>query len=207
MANEKVSNMLALVNRAIRHVTAPSKERFFSSEKWNHSWSGGYDLNISREDARYATLMSLMCRFEGQGPILDVGCGDGLLEARYRKLSQVRITGFDYSATAIERAQARQLPNVDFICADSRTFHLDSKFSLIVLNESLYYVDDYLGMMNRLSQGLTSEGVIVVSMHDAPITRRIWKNILRSYTLLQGVALRDESTGGLWHIRALRRCN
>lgn len=200
----KMSDVLSLANRAVSHVVPRSKERYYSSDRWNDSWSRGYDLNIAREDARYGALMALMCRYEGKGPLLDVGCGDGLLEERYRKLSGVPIVAFDYSAAAIDCARARRLPDVDFLCADSRTFRPEQQFSIVVLNESLYYVDDYLGMLKNLSGVLRVDGVFVISMHDTQITRRIWKNVLRSYTLLQGVSLKDESTGGFWRIRLLR---
>lgn len=199
-----MSNVLALINRAVRHVVPRSKERYYSSDKWNDSWSQGYDLNNAQEDARYGTLMALMRRYERTGPLLDVGCGDGLLEERYRKLSGVQMVAFDYSATAIEHATARRLPDVDFFCADSRTFRPEQQFSIVVLNESLYYVDDYLGMMKNLSRVLRDDGVFVVSMHDTRITKRIWKDVLSSYALLQGVSLTDESSNGLWHIRILR---
>lgn len=199
-----MSNVLALINRAIRHVIPRSKEPYYTCDKWNDSWSRGYDLNTAQEDGRYGTLIALMRRYERGGPLLDVGCGDGLLEEWYRKLSGVQMVAFDYSATAIERARARRLPGVDFFCADSRTFRPEQQFSIVVLNESLYYVDDYLGMMKDLSRALRADGVFLVSMHDARITKRIWKNVLCSYALLQGVTVKDESTGGLWRIRLLR---
>lgn len=198
-----MSNVLGLIHRAVRHFIPRSKEPYYSSEKWNDSWSSGYDLNIAQEDGRYGTLMALMHRYERGGPLLDVGCGDGLLEERYRKLSSVQIVAFDYSETAIERAKTRHLPNVDFYCADSRTFRSEKQFSMVVLNESLYYLDDYLGLLKNLSRALKADGVFIVSMHHTRITKRIWKNVLRSYNLLHGVALRNEPTNGLWHIRVL----
>jgi trans-aconitate methyltransferase len=200
-----MSSLLALVSRAFRHV-APmrSKEHYYSADRWNDSWSHGYDLNNAREDARYGTLIALMRRHEEYGPLLDVGCGDGLLEEQYRKVSSVRIVAFDYSAVAIERAKARRLPDVDFLCVDIRTFRPQQRFSVVVLNESLYYIEDYLGMMEELSGALTADGVFVVSMHDTCTTKRIWKDVQRSYTLLHGVTLKDEPTGCLWHIRLLQ---
>jgi trans-aconitate methyltransferase len=199
-----MSQVLARIDRAMRRVMPRSKERYFSAEKWDSQWSSGYDLNKTQEDARYATLMALMRRYEGEGPLLDVGCGDGLLEERYRQFSQIEVVAFDYSAAAIEQANARQLPGVSFLCADSRTFRPSRKFSMVVLNESLYYVDDYLGLMKTLSDSLASQGVILVSMHEGAIPNRIWKNLLRTHAMVHGVAIHDESTGARWHIRALR---
>jgi 2-polyprenyl-3-methyl-5-hydroxy-6-metoxy-1,4-benzoquinol methylase len=202
--NLMMSHVFAQMGRAAQHFNPRSKERYYTADKWNDSWSHGYDLNKAQEDARYGVLMALIQRFQKEGPLLDVGCGDGLLEERYRKLGDTRIVAFDYSATAIEHAMARQLPNVDFLCADSRTFRPEEKFSIVIFNESLYYADNYLDMMKDLSRSLKRDGVFIVSMHGSPITKRIWKNVLKSHILLQGVCLKDEITGGLWHIRSLR---
>lgn len=197
--------ILDRISRSVRHLALPrSKERCFSVNRWNDSWSRGYNLNTLNEDARYGAVVAWMRRHEQDGPLLDVGCGDGLLEEHYRKVSGVQIVAFDYSSTAIERARARHLPGVDFLSADSRTFRPEGRFSVVVLNESLYYVDDYLGVMENLSRALTADGVFIVSMHDTRITRRIWKNVQRSYALLHGVMLKDETTGTLWRVRLLR---
>lgn len=192
------------LQRKLSHFVAPSKERYFSSDRWDESWSDGYDLNRPHEDARYGSLMATMSRYEGEGPILDIGCGDGLLEERYRVLSSVKIIAFDYSAVAIESAKKRGLRDVEFLCADSRTFRPQERFSAVVLNESLYYVDDYPGLLKDMSDLLKADGVFVISMHESSITARIWKNILRSYGLLQSVKITEESKNLTWHIRVLR---
>lgn len=202
-----MSTVLSSIHRAFRHVTpARSKERYFSAFVWNDSWSQGYARRMDRspEDARYGALVALMRRHEGEGPILDVGCGDGLLEEWYRKVSSVPIVAFDYSTAAIELAKARHLPGVEFSCGDGRTFQSAQQFSLVVLNESLYYVDDYLTLLKRLSSAMTADSLFLVSMHDTRITRRMWKNVRREYDSIDGVTLKHEVSGGLWHIRLLR---
>jgi 2-polyprenyl-3-methyl-5-hydroxy-6-metoxy-1,4-benzoquinol methylase len=200
-----MSKLLSIINRVFRHVVPlRSKERYYSSGKWNDSWSHGYDLDRREEDARYGTLLALMRRYEKEGPLLDVGCGDGLLEEKYRQISSVPIVAFDYSASAIERARGRGLTNVEFLCADSRTFRPQQLFSVIVLNESLYYVDDYLIMMEALSKTLTPDGVFVVSMHATRLSKKIWNHIRASYISPQGVALKHEPTGCVWHVRLLQ---
>lgn len=193
-----------LIDRAIRHVTPRmSKERYFSPAIWNTKWSGGYDLNLAREDGRYGALAALMCRYHSGGSILDAGCGDGLLGTWFRRFSMARIVAFDYSTAAIDIAKARQLPEVEFFCADTRTFKPKERFSIVVLNESLYYMDNYMEVMSTLSGALTESGLFIVSMHSDPITKRIWKNLERSYVVLDGIMLKHEPTGGIWHLRVL----
>lgn len=117
------------------------------------------------------------------------------------------MVAFDYSSAAIALANSRRLPDVEFLCADSREFKPLERFSVAILNESLYYVEDYLGVMETLSMALTADGVFVVSMHDTRITGRIWRNVQRSYTTLHGIMLKSEPRGDVWHIRSLRPRN
>ena len=200
-----MKTMLATLRKAIRHATVDrSYERYYSAASWNQDWSSGYDLSVPKEDARYGTLMVMMQRYEKGGPILDVGCGDGLLAERYRSFRPTRIVGFDYSETAVEHAIARSIPNTEFFCADSRTYQPSGKFPLIVFNESLYYLQDYVGVLDTLSRALTPDGVLLISMYDTIITQRIWKNVTGRYILLQGAAVKDEQTGCRWWIRSMR---
>lgn len=200
-----MKNTLDRLTRAIRHATFDrSYENYYSADGWNRDWSAGYDLSIPKEDARYGTLLTMMRRYERGGPILDVGCGDGLLAERYRSFSPARMVGFDYSETAVAHATARKVPNTEFFQADSRTYRPADLFPLIVLNESLYYLQDYMGVLKNLSQALTPEGVFLISMYDTVITRRIWKNLIPACTLLQGASVKDEGTGCRWWIRSVR---
>jgi SAM-dependent methyltransferase len=200
-----MKGMLATLTKAIRHVTVDrSYERYYSADGWNQDWSKGYDLSVPKEDARYGTLLTMMRRYERGGPILDVGCGDGLLAERYRSVSTARIVGFDYSDTAVKQAIARNVVNTEFFHADSRTYRPADRFPLIVLNESLYYLQDYIGVLDNLTHGLTPDGVFLISMYDTIITRRIWKNVIGAYRVLQGASVKDEHTGCRWWIRSMR---
>jgi SAM-dependent methyltransferase len=194
-----------LVRRTIRHLTIErSYEQYYPADRWEKSWSRSHDLDVPKEDGHYGALLALMRRYDRGGPLLDAGCGDGLLEAMFRPLSASRILAFDYSQAAIERARARNVPNCEFFHADSRQYHPPEPCSLIILNESLYYIDDYLGVVQNLSRSLKPDGVLIVSMYDTLINRRIWKALHRSYRRLQGVVIRDETTGVRWHIRVFR---
>lgn len=73
-----------------------------------------------------------------------------------------------------------------------------------MLNESLYYVEDFLGVMHNLSRWMAQNGVFIVSMFDTRVTRRIWKTLALAYVKLQGVEIRDDGAGLNWRIRVLR---
>jgi len=198
------SHAARVFDRVRRRFTERSYARYFSAEVWQKNWLGDHRLNEIKEDGRYGTLLKLMDRYAAGGPILDVGCGDGLLEEGFRPALPVEITGIDYARAAIARASARNIPHANFLQADYRDFRSKERYSVIVLNESLYYVEEFSRVMHDLSRWLTDEGVFIVSMYDTRITRRIWKVLERTHVKVQGIEITDEGTGERWLIRVLR---
>jgi len=200
-----IADLFRLARRTLRHLTVErSYEPYYSADRWEKDWSGSYDLDTPKEDGHYGALLALVRRYDRGGPILDAGCGDGLFEQILRPMTQSRLLAFDYSPAALERARARHVPNCEFFQADSRTYQPSEPCSVVILNESLYYLEDYLGVMQNLSRGLKPDGVLIVSMYDTLITRRIWKALDRAYKPVQGVTVRDEKTNQQWRIRVLR---
>jgi trans-aconitate methyltransferase len=200
-----MTKLLQLPNRVIRHLFLDgSYERYYSPEIWDGKYASGYDLNAPAEDGRYGALLAVIRRFERGGSILDAGCGDGVLEEQLSRCSESRIVGIDYSQSAIDAANARRLPNCEFICSDYRGFQPRERFSVIVFNEALYYVEDYLATVEHLSGFLVEDGVLIVSMFETRVTSRIWKALEGTCRFLQGAMIQDETTGTRWRIRVLQ---
>ncbi len=199
------TKVLLLPVRVVRHLFVDrSYERYYSADVWNDKYTGGYDLGAPTEDGRYGALLALIRRFERRGPILDAGCGDGLLEQQLLGVTASRIVGIDYSQSAIDKAKARNLPNSEFICVDYRSFQPNERFSIVVFNEALYYVEDFLGTVEHLSRFLVDDGVLIVSMFETRVTARIWKALHRCCRRIQGVLIQDEAAGTRWRIRVLQ---
>jgi len=180
-----------------------SYAKYYTPEIWDDKYASGYDLGDPKEDCRYGVLLALVRRYARDGIILDAGCGDGLLEEKCRNLGSPMV-GIDYSSLAIAKAHERRLESCEFICTDYRAFSYPQTFSIIILNEALYYVEDYLETLRSLSRSLAKEGVFIVSMFDTRITRRIWKSVSRHFSSVQGVLIRDEVSGVAWNIRVLQ---
>jgi trans-aconitate methyltransferase len=168
---------------------------------WQEKFKDGYRLDDPKEDSRYGTLLLMMKRYENGGPILDFGCGDGLLQERFRSLSSAHLIGIDYARAGIERARARGIPDCEFICTDYRRFQPSEKCSLLVFNETLYYVDDYLEVIDRMADHLIPDGHIVISMFETRVTARIWKNLAGRLSLVQGALTFDEQSRRSWTVR------
>lgn len=199
-------NISTLISRSRQNLRFlfVGNERYYPSSRWDGIYREGYHLDVKEQAARYGALLALMECHDGLGPILDVGCGEGILEKKFRRLSSSPMLGVDYSAEAINSANQKAIPGCDFLCANYRECNFSQQFGMIVLNESLYYVDDVLGTLQGLSKYLHPGGVIIVSMFDAFSTRRIWSALHLHYGVLQAVVVKDETHFKSWQIQVLQ---
>jgi 2-polyprenyl-3-methyl-5-hydroxy-6-metoxy-1,4-benzoquinol methylase len=179
-------------------------EPYYSAERWDRSYLEGYNLDVCEQDARYGSLVSLLLRYDSGLPILDVGCGDGVLAEKFRRVSESRIVGIDYSEQAIKLAVAKNIQGGTFICSDYRSCDLQETFGIIVANESLYYINDAVPVLKKLCQFLSRNGVLIVSMYDAFDNRHIWTRVLKQFCVVRSLMVSDETYGKQWQIRVLR---
>ena len=176
-----------------------SYERYYTSRVWDRMYQRGYSLETPLEESRYAKVADLVRQYAARGLILDVGCGDGLLEETCSRLG-LRVLGIDYSQTAIARARQRHLENCEFVCTDVRGFFSRKTFSVIVFNESLYYLEGCLESLRALTAFLDHNGVFIISMYDTRITRRIWESLRHEFSLMAEVRIKHRVS---WTIRVL----
>jgi trans-aconitate methyltransferase len=201
-----LSKLTRLPIRAFRHVLLDrSYESYYSSEVWERKYRDEhYDLGDPQEDGRFGALMQVLRRYD-DGPMLDLGCGDGLLWKRYRPLSGSLLVGVDYSDTAVAKANSLALPETEFRCGDYRNFDPGRKFAVVVFNESLYYIDAFPDAVSKAESFLSENGVIVVSMFDTLVTRRIWKSLMERRKWLQSLSVQDHRSKRVWTIRVFPR--
>lgn len=201
-----LSKLARLPIRAFRHVLLDrSYESYYSSEVWERKYRDEhYDLGDSQEDGRFGAMVQVLRRYD-DGPMLDLGCGDGLLWKRYRPLSSSLLVGVDYSDTAVAKANSLGLPNAEFHSSDYRNFNPGRQFSVVVFNESLYYIDAFPDAVAKAESFLSENGVIVVSMFDTLVTRRIWKSLMERRKWLQSLSVHDHRSKRVWTIRVFPR--
>jgi trans-aconitate methyltransferase len=179
-------------------------ERYYPASRWEKSYLDGYSLEADDQDARYGALTALMERYDQGRGILDLGCGGGLLEQKYQRLSKSPMLGVDYSQEAVKQAIAKGLPNCQFLCSDYRKCEVHGPFDMVIFNESLYYIDDVGGTLHGLLPALASNGVMIVSMYESFPNRRIWKSLLRQCRTLRSVLVSDATHEKQWQIRVLQ---
>jgi trans-aconitate methyltransferase len=179
-----------------------SYEPYYSSEIWEKKYrEEHYHLGDPQEDGRFGALLQVL-RYD-RGPMLDLGCGDGLLWKHDRPLSDSPLIGMDYSDTAVAKANSLALPNAEFHAADYRNFKPGRQRMIVVFNELPYYINSFLDAIATAENFLGEQGVIVVSMFDTLGTRRIWKRLLERRKWLQAISVHDQRSQRTWTIRVL----
>jgi 2-polyprenyl-3-methyl-5-hydroxy-6-metoxy-1,4-benzoquinol methylase len=183
---------------AAEEVPSPARwEREYASGRW--SYLGGID-----ELAHYSVIVGYYAFLKPGGSVLDVGCGEGILQARLSPHGYCRYLGIDFAAGAIDQMAARRDPATEFRVADAASFTTSEKFDVIIFNESLYYFRDPISIVERYLDFLASNGIIIVSMEVARNRVAIWN---ATGTVLNAV---DETTvfngAGLgWTIKAMAK--
>lgn len=142
-------------------------------------------LREPNEAARFGVVGTYCQVYKDGGSILELGCGEGILQERMNPAHFSRYLGVDISAAAIEKASARQTASISFAAADARVFVPDSLFDVVVFNECLEYFEDPRGVVHRYEEFLAPNGIFIVSMFAGLHTTRtkaIWKMLLPHYS-------------------------
>jgi 2-polyprenyl-3-methyl-5-hydroxy-6-metoxy-1,4-benzoquinol methylase len=146
---------------------------------------GDWDyLRDLTELSRFSVVAGYCQYFQPGGTILEIGCGEGILQERLGSFNYKRFVGVDVSDEAIQRACQKQDEKTLFIREDAATYTPDEQFDIVVFNESLEYFDDPLFIVQRYEQFLAQKGIFILSMFaalDTVRTKRIWKQIETVY--------------------------
>jgi 2-polyprenyl-3-methyl-5-hydroxy-6-metoxy-1,4-benzoquinol methylase len=147
---------------------------------------GDWDyLRSLHELSRFSVVAGYCHYFHPGGKILEVGCGEGILQERLCSSNYERFVGVDISDEAVRRASKKQDEKTVFVREDAAIYTPDDQFDVIIFNESLEYFRDPLGIVQRYAHFLDQTGVFIVSMYvgiDTVRTKRIWKQLENVYT-------------------------
>ena len=103
--------------------------------------------------------------------VLDVGCGEGILQKR---MTYSKYVGVDLNDEAIRLAQSRVNENTEFICAPAQEYEPNDQFDVIVFNESLYYIPDPIAVVEKYRAHLSTDGILIICMFQTYLGRKIW---------------------------------
>lgn len=166
------------------------------------SWD--YLRNIN-ELPRFSIVAGYCHYFNEMGTILEIGCGEGILQEKLNPDKYKRYVGIDISEEAIRRAAHKQDEKNGFQAEDASTFIPSEKFDIIVFNECLEYFDDPQKLVKRYEPFLEKNGIFIVSMFagtDTVRTKRIWR-ILESVYSVKAKATVSTRYSYFWNIKVL----
>ena len=138
--------------------------------RWNKQYkSGRWDsLQSEKEATRYNEIVDLIAKHSRDNrSILDIGCGDGVLNMRMGDLPYSYFLGIDFSSVSIDKAKEHSFPNSEFLTADAITFKPARNFDVIVFNEAFYYIHDSekQNVLDRMMDHLNEDGVLIISIY------------------------------------------
>lgn len=100
-----------------------------------------------------------------QYPILDFGCGTGLLcKYLHKHLPEAKIDGIDVSSRMIEKAKTN-CPDCNFHVGDILTANL-SHYDVIVSKDVFNHIEDVRKILSRLDELLDNPGKIIIANRE-----------------------------------------
>lgn len=171
--------------------------------RWNYQYlTGRWDkLKTQAEQTRFDATARLLARHVSPGDVLEIGCGEAVLQRRLSSADYRSWLGIDLSTVAIQRAQAFTDARTRYLVADMETFEPDVKFDAIVFTESIYYSPDCAQLLRRYSRFLKPNGRFLVSIFRTKRSAAIWANIHRVAPLLDASSTTNDL--GTWDCKVL----
>lgn len=165
----------------------------------NEGGDGWARLRDPSEIGRYSVIHGYVQTFAPGGAVLDVGCGDGILQERIQYGSYL---GIDMFAQSIARASSKEDERTRFLQADAATFAPRETFDAIIWNECLYYLANPIDVITRYRQYLRARGVMIVSMfYQTFATRRLFRQLHVLGPVVADLRI-QASNGSTWVVRA-----
>jgi SAM-dependent methyltransferase len=130
----------------------------FSNDKWDGLWD-------VPELARYSVITGYTKYYCKEPRVLDLGCGEGVLQQKFSYEDYAYYLGIDFSEAAIEKAKCIENDKARFELGNLNNMNIDGLFDVIIYNESLYYLNDPPGAIRAMFKNLKPGGIFIVSMH------------------------------------------
>jgi len=189
--------MRRLVSRIYRRIRGKSAcgslvTSVIATGIWESQYRSGHWDRLRQVDqvAHYGVIVGYFKYFQYGGSVLDVGCGEGILQERLGPYVYSKYVGIDLSAEAIRRASSRsEVQRTFFIRANAASYTPGESFDAIVFNESLYYFEDPLKVVKRYERWLKKDGVFIASMVENGRHTNIWRRLEAVYAVVDETKL------------------
>jgi ubiquinone/menaquinone biosynthesis C-methylase UbiE len=128
-----------------------------------NSWSSQYETNVNRTRDLEAVSLRENLAFIPFQTCLEIGCGTGK-NTEWLVTRCDHVTAVDLSQGMLDKARSKGLPNVSFICADTRKDWNFSEriFDIVVFSLVLEHISDLDDIFRKSSAVLSKGGHIYI---------------------------------------------
>lgn len=177
-------------------ISGQAADQEYTSGSWSH-------FESMRELSRYLVLAGTIAEMHPECAVLDVGCGSGQLERMLQPYHPRQCLGMDFSAEAVARARALELPRCEFVEGNFETWRPTERFDAIVFNEVLGYARDPAVLVADFSRFLTPDGHFFVSYFRFGHWAAIWHRVEKQAEPVNSTTVTN-AYGQTWDIKVLR---
>src|ERR1700743_2361080 len=101
--------------------------------RWDTEYAtGAWDYLGASQHLNYATLLGFLQKYAHHSTILEVGCGEGILQQRMPIGAYSKYLGIDVSKVAISKAATANNSSTEYRQADMERFIPQEKYHLII---------------------------------------------------------------------------
>jgi 2-polyprenyl-3-methyl-5-hydroxy-6-metoxy-1,4-benzoquinol methylase len=160
--------LIPLPGEWYRKILVRDSDKRYASGRWAY-------MKDSAESHRYSIIIGC-CEYykSGNRKILDIGCGEGILQKR---VAYSEYVGVDMNIEAIRLAKREEGENTKFILAPAEEYQPCDLYDVIIFNEALYYIKNPMEVLAKYRSFLANNGILIICMFQTNLARKIWKKI------------------------------
>ncbi len=184
------------------------KRKVSQQYKFNQQFESGVweGLKGVAELGRYSIIAGYV-RFYCKRPrVLDLGCGEGILQKKISAVDYQYYLGVDFSDVAINNANEFSNAATHFEVGDLNKLNVPGKFDAIIYNESIYYLNNPEAAITALCSQLNDGGIFIFSIVDkhGKVETGLWERINGILTLHDTTRVTNRE-GNSWTIQVYKK--
>ena len=192
-----------LVGQFVSFIKRKTSQKYrFNLQYESSRWDG---LKTLAELGRYSLIVGYARYFSTNGHILDLGCGEGILQEKFSATDYTHYTGVDFSDVAIANANKKGHVNTEYIVGDLNNLTVTGMYDVIIYNESINYLSHPKEAIKRLYHHLNPGGVFIISLVDKHGKEQtgLWEDI-NSVLVLQERSKVTNLEGNSWTVQVYK---